>query len=246
MFVRVWDKAQGRHYKSVVYALVQHGWFEHAVVRNPYTNCFELVRYLEGKGNAIRPNFEVIQPERNGWVDVGQEELRRAELMLEERAVEYLSGYGDVVGNLDLVSGLLAEKAVDFDEAGVQLREPEDAKVWNYIETQADADAFMDLFAGFHDALLRRLVYDEDFPAYKLTAVFDNSVWYGVVELCFERVVVMRLRPTAENYDNYISCGTLVVKDESVFWADDHLKGEDLSYDGSYIKALSLKWRKIG
>ena len=246
MFVRVWDKAQDRYYKSVVYALVQHGWFEHAVVYNPYTNCFEHVRYLEGKGNSIRPNFEVIQTERNGWVDAGQEALRRAGLILEGRDVEYLSGYRDVVENFDFIARLLEDEAVNAKEAGVQLRMPEDAQEWKYISTQADANAFMEMFAGFHDALLRRLVYDEEFPTYNLTAVFDNSAWYGVVELCFERVVVMRLRPAAENYDNYIYGGTLIVKDESVFWADDSLHGEDLSYDGCYIKALSLKWRRIG
>lgn len=48
------------------------------------------------------------------------------------------------------------------------------------------------------------------------------------------------------SYSREIMEATLMIKDETVLWADWYMKEEDLSYDGSYIKALNLKWRKIG
>ena len=45
---------------------------------------------------------------------------------------------------------------------------------------------------------------------------------------------------------NEIDDGTLLVAATGVFWADGNLEAEDLSYEGDYIKARKLKWRKIG
>jgi len=246
MFVRVHDSENGRYYKSVSYGQLDIGWFEYAIVLDPYADRFRLVRYLEKVEGGIVPVFEVIQPERADWVEADKAELLRSGLQSEGRPVEYFSGYADVVGNLGFLARLLAEGSVGVSEAGVQLRGLPDAQEWNYIATQEDADAFMELFAGFHDSLLNKLVYEEDCQIRKVTAIFDNTAWYGVAELCFEGLVAMNLRPSQENYDNYIMGGTLIVKDECIFWADDWLKEEDLSHTGSYIKALNLKWRKIG
>ena len=67
MFVRVFDKANNRHYKSLVYGLVNRGFFEQAIVINPYTNCFELVHYLEKADPFPIPVYEVIQSEKSAW-----------------------------------------------------------------------------------------------------------------------------------------------------------------------------------
>ena len=87
--------------------------------------------------------------------------------------------------------------------------------------------------------------YVEDYSERSLTVTFDNSGWYGVVELCFEGLISMNLRPAQENYSREIFSACLFVENECVFWADDALEKEDLNYTGSYIKALNLKWRKI-
>lgn len=55
----------------------------------------------------------------------------------------------------------------------------------------------------------------------------------------------MNLRSAQENISREIYEGCLIVKEQCIFWADDALKKEDLTYAGSYIKALNLKWRKI-
>ena len=246
MFVRVSDKMNNRYYKSLVYGLVNRGFFEQAIVIDPFTKCFELVHYLEKADPFPVPVYEVIQPERNGWITAGSADLIKLNLHSNHLSVDCLSGFEDVLNNRRFLSALIGKKRVYADKAGVQIRGFEDGEEWNYIVTQADADAFMDLFEGFHDSVINKLVYEEADQIRKVTAVFDNRCWYGVAELCFEGLVAMNLRPAQENFDRFIYGGTLLVKDECIFWADAAMKEENLSYEGSYIKALNLKWRKIG
>ena len=246
MFVRVSDKANNRYYKSLVYGLLNRGFFEQAIVINPYTNCFELVHYLEKADPFPIPIYEVIQSEKSGWIIASTADLLKLNLRSKSLSVDYLSGFEDVINNNKFLSSLLDKKYVYVNNAKVQIRSFEDEQDWNYIVTQADADAFMRLFEGFHDSFLDKLTYEEDHQTRKVTAIFDNTCWYGVAELCFEGLVAMNLRPAQENFDRFIYGGTLLVKDECIFWADDTLEEENLSYEGSYIKALNLKWRKIG
>lgn len=242
MFVRVYDQDSGRYYKSIVYGLIDCGFFEQAIVVDPYANCFKLVHYLQKADPFPIAIYEVIQPDRKDW---GTSQLSPDNLHCDNRPVDRFTGFPDVA-NPAFLTALLDKKCVPVELSGIRLRSLEDAQHWNYIVTQADADAFMDLFQGFHDSTLDKLIYEEDQQIRKVTAVFDNSGWYGVAELCFEGLIAMNLRPAQENFDRYIFDGTLIVKDECIFWADDAINEEDLSYEGSFIKALNLKWRKIG
>jgi len=92
---------------------------------------------------------------------------------------------------------------------------------------------------------LDKLIYEEDYGKTQLKVQSDNSSWHGVVELCFEGLIALNLRGLGENRTREIYAATLIVNDESVFWADDELENEDYNYKGTYIKALNLKWRKI-
>lgn len=211
---------------------------------NPYTNCFELVRYLE-KDDPV-PGYEMIRPERKDWIIAQGKVLSEINLRCKSVTVDCLSGYEDVINHRKFLSALLEQKSILVDQAEIKIRRFDDEQEWNYILTQADANAWMEQFAGFHDSVLNKLIYEEDDQIRKITAVFDNTGWYGVAELCFEGLVAMNLRPAQENFDRYLYGGTLLVKDECIFWADDVMQAEDLSYEGSFIKALNLKWRKIG
>lgn len=77
------------------------------------------------------------------------------------------------------------------------------------------------------------------------TVTFDNSGWFGVVELSFEGIQMMKILPAGENYSREILDASLIVENESVFWADSYMEKPDISYDGSIITALSLRWRKV-
>ena len=55
----------------------------------------------------------------------------------------------------------------------------------------------------------------------------------------------MKIVPAPENYTKELYEASLIVKDECVFWADSCMDVPNETYEGSLIKALSLKWRKI-
>ena len=116
---------------------------------------------------------------------------------------------------------------------------------WNYILTQEDADDFMKLFVGFHDSTLEKALYSEEFCTSSICMTFDNTGWYGIVELCFEGVQTVKIVPPGENYTRDIFDASLIIRDESVFWADQYMEQIDNNYSGSFVKALCLKWRKI-
>lgn len=257
MFARIHDKARNQYYKSIVYCCINPGYNGQYVAVNPETQCFELADSLDKSGAVPEPLVEIIQDDTDGWVHYENAHLLRYKAHCQENGKEMtihaLTGYRDVCDNSAFLCAILERRAIPVAEAGVALREPDDAAQWNYIRTQADADAFMKLFAAFHDSTLEKLCYEETYGTTKATAIFNNSGWYGIAELCFEGVLALNLRPPKENYSREILDATLLVRDETVLWTDSAFwpDGQDMqqempSSDCSYIKALNLKWRKIG
>lgn len=53
MFVRVYDKSNNRYYKSIVYALINSGYYEKAILFNPYKDSFEIVEYLDKESKEL-------------------------------------------------------------------------------------------------------------------------------------------------------------------------------------------------
>lgn len=249
MFVRVFDKKIKKYYKSMVYGLINTGYYEQAILFNPYMNCFELVEYLDKESKELRPLYEWINTEYVGWVSYDKAFLLKLNKYCKEHnydnQIKLYRGYKEVFDDFGFMLKILKERNVPLSQTEIEVKSNKDVDEWNYIRTQEDADEFMKLFAGFHDSTLDKMIYEEDYGKRKLKAVFDNSGWYGVVELCFEGLIKMNLHSFAENYSREIYGATLLVQNESVFWADDELDDENMDYKGTWIKALNLKWKKI-
>lgn len=250
MYTRIYDKAQKKYYKSIVYCVFNYGYYRQYVVVNPYTGNFELVDYLDKSDDELKPLVEIIQDNHEEWISYQNAFLLKFKAYCKKNhkdmTIEFLWGYPDVCENYEFLSSILQNGFVPINKSRICIRELTDANEWIYINTQEDANEFMKLFAGFHDSTLDKLCYEEQYASTKVTATFDNSGWYGVVELCFEGVLAVNIRPAKENYSREIFEASMLVKDEIILWAEWYMEQEDLSFDGSYIKALSLKWRKIG
>ena len=249
MFVRVFDKADGRYYKSMVYCAVEQGYFRQYVVIDPVTDCFVLVDYLDKTGEPT-PLVELIQRDSPDWVTYENAMLLKYKAWCRKHCkpmtLKFLWGYRDVCENYEFLTVLLEQGRVPVSQAGIRLRELPDADEWTYIRTQADADEFMKAFAAFHDSVLEKLTYEEGYGVSKATAVFDNRCWFGIAELCFEGVLAVNIRPPRENFSREIYGGTLRVSNEAIFWADCWVPETEPDHEGSYICALNLKWRRIG
>ncbi len=250
MFVRVFDKKQNRYYKSMVYATVGIGWFLQYIVLNPHTQNFELVDYLDKSTSPATPLVEMIQPSQEGFIVHHGAQLLKRKLFcrnnnLPHADAKQIMGYPDVLENNGFLAKILAQGFVPAASAKITVRNPEDAEQWNYILTQADADDFMHKFAGFHDSTLEKIQYAETDASSTIYAVFDNSCWFGTAELCFEGIQMLKILPATENIAREIFEASLIVENESIFWADSYMQQPNMAYEGSMIKALNLKWRKI-
>lgn len=251
MYVRVCSNVSGQIYQSMVYAKVNTGWYEQYIVYNQSKCSFELVDYLDKTSRPAKPLVHVIQTSTDGFQGYQGAALLKFQNYCKNlnqpiTNVSSLFGYPDICENYAFLIDILTHRNVPGDRHDLQVRDLPDAAEWHYIRTQDDANAFMDLFAGFHDSTLERITYTEDETGKKeTTAIFDNAGWFGIAELCFEGTKLLKIMPTGENLSRELSQATLLVDDSGVFWADDSLEAPNLSYEGSIIQALCLKWRKI-
>ena len=127
-----------------------------------------------------------------------------------------------------------------MQDSGIEIKCLTDINEWNYICNQEDVDNLMKNMVGFHDALMTSLVVEQDFTSTKVNAVFDNSGWYGIVELCFEGVLDVKLCPAKENYSNEIYGATLKLENEIILWHRHCPKGR------GYAEACVNSCRRCG
>ena len=250
MFVRVFDKDKNIYYKSIVYAIVGVGWFLQYIVLNPNKKAFELVDYLDKSTSPAKPLVEIIQADYSGFIIQEGAQILKYKHFCKTNGLDYVDikqmrGYPDILENYAFLADIFINNSVVVDAHKVTVRELSDITKWNYILTQADADDFMRRFVGFHDSTLEKINYSETEGSTTANVIFDNSGWFGVVELCFEGVQMLKIMPATENYSRELYEASLIVENESVFWADSYMEKPDDSYEGSIIKALNLKWRKL-
>lgn len=234
----------------MVYATVGIGWFLQYIVLNPYTQSFELVDYLDKQYKPAKPLVEIIQPDHEEFVVYNGAQMLKYKHYCEANGckfveVKQIMGYPEILENNAFLAEILANHSVPFGAYHISKKSLCDTTEWNYILTQADAEDFMKKFVGFHDSTLEKIEYYESNSSATANAIFDNSGWYGVVALCFEGVQTLKIVPAMGNYSRELFDASLIVENESIFWADSYMEKPNDSYDGSIIRALSLKWRKI-
>lgn len=246
----VFDKSENIYYKSVVYSTVGTGWFLQFIVLNPKRHNFELVDYLDKDVTPAKALVEIIQSDHSDFnIYEGSRMLKYKHFCkingIEVMDIKQMMGYSDVCENYAFLTDIFVNKSVPVGKYEIDIQHLKDTNEWNYILTQTDADDFMKNFASFHDGTLEKISYSESNESTSVKAVFDNSGLFGIVELCFEGIKMLKIMPATEDYTREIYEASLIIEDESVFWADCYMEKEDLSYEGSIIKALNLKWRKI-
>jgi hypothetical protein len=72
-----------------------------------------------------------------------------------------------------------------------------------------------------------------------------DSQWCETIEMVFEGVTALNLRPAGDNYTADVSAASLIVKDASVFFCGDGIREWDENYEGTWITAYSLRWRFV-
>lgn len=252
MYVQAVSNINRSIFPSMVYAQINLGGPASFIVYNKWQNTFELVDYMDRSGSHHgNVQVHIIQPDTDGFEIYDKAKLLKFKAYCKENDIEYpdmkfVSGYPDVCENYAFIFDLIANRSVPVDRYEITMRDLPDINEWHYIQTPEQAEEFMKLFVGFHDSNLVKITYEESVSgSKKANAIFDNSGWFGVAELCFEGVQYLRIVPPEEIMFSDILSATLQVDENGVFWADCYLETPDMSYDGSIICALSLKWRKL-
>ena len=265
MKVRVYDKTTGNYFKSKVYAIINGGWYAKQLVHVPSENggyiCF--VDYLdksEYKGTTKVLINTIIPDSPHEWIyqrsKSVDEKLSEFETLLSNgiRFFEY-RGYPWLYENRPILAKLLNGDAIPFKGSIFEnMTVATEMSNWTYVETQEDAANLLKSAYFFHDSVLKTLNYtsgayvNTDRSMYpiadirQVTMCFESQ-WCDKIELVFEGVTALNLRPAGDNFTADISSASIIVKNESVFFCDDGIQEWDENYSGTWITAYSLRWR---
>lgn len=73
---------------------------------------------------------------------------------------------------------------------------------------------------------------------------FFDSQWSGSIEIVFEAVKVLHLVPPGENYLGDLYDASIFIQDSVIYFYDTAFDRLPDSYDGTWVKALGMRWRK--
>lgn len=251
MYVHVKKTDTHPAFYSPVYALLNSGVYAQAVVYYPLDDAFLLTNYTDFEHGDYRRIFcETVCSDTSGFAEPPEAHgfMFRLNNLLRKRrtgiSIKSLRGYPEVLAEAEFLAELLQCRRIPRDKYPVAPRALPDSDEWNYITVQADAELLIRRASHFHDAAIRKIVYNEAWEDNSLLVYFDNCGWCDNLILCFEGVRAMNLRASSE-YSREIFGACLLCGDDGVFFADEELEVPDLNYTGTYITALSVKWRNV-
>ena len=270
MFVRIFDMQLNTYFKSEVYAVINSGWYEKQLVVFPSggDSYFKFFDYLDKSdpkepkvlinsilSNGFHSDFEWIH-QKSDNVDKQLEDYMGL-LGSDIRFFEF-KGYSWIYNDKQLLAKLLKGDTISTKDFEHQMLDSNAHKIegWHYIEKQQDIDFILEQTSGFHDSVLKDLSYisgayvDEKNSMFctdseRQVAMRFDSQWSRPIEMIFEGVTALNLRPSSDNYSSNIYGATLQLQNASVFFCDDTINAIDELYTGTWVKAYSLRWRFV-
>ena len=253
------DAATGRYHRSEAYAIINTGWYERYLVLAPTSEggLLKFVDYFDksSKGSHFVINVRVIMPENSkDWIPIDDtmETLERLGLRTQ---VKSFYGYSWLFDNPDALNRLLEGGTVELRNAYPD-HEPVRSELegWTYVRSAEDAESLIKKAHEFHDSVLTGLNYvsgsygDEsglnvNDDVRRVEMRFD-CLWSPNLELVFEGVIALNLRPALDNYTSEISSAAVYASDSEVLFSDWYFEeSEGPDDDATWIRAMDLRWR---
>lgn len=264
MRVRVYDKETNNYFVSEVYAIINTGYYEKYLVleETDKKRNFRMFDYLDksNKGPFFPVNINIISSNQlpEPWVYKIEPDLKyfMDKLHTEDKYKSFYSfrGYAFVFEQKDLLITLFKGNKVAYEEMmGNKERICTKLTAWNYIESEKDIENLMEIFAGFHDSVLTSLNYISGSKKVEqgisvtddirqVSMIFDSQ-WSDSIEIVFEGVLALNLRPAKDNYTSELFSATIMLKDETILFYDDDVNSEQEDYQGTWLNALGMRWR---
>jgi len=268
MFVRIFDSQRNIYFRSEVYAIINSGWYEKRLVvfssdDGSYFKFFDCI----DKSDPTEPKILINSIISDGfnsafeWIlksndDVDKQLEDYANFLYDDiRFFEY-SGYQWIYENKSLLTELLKGSAVStkgYEHQMLALNAYQ-LEGWYYIKEQKDIDFTLEQTYGFHDSVLKGLNYisgayvDNENAMYCLDSkrsvtMYFDSQWCSNIEMVFEGVTALNLRPYSDNESSSVYSASLFLRDACIFFCDGEMNDIDKTYDGTWIESYGLRWR---
>lgn len=266
MRVRVYDKLTNNYFISEVYAIINSGYYKKYLVVENIDNkrYFRLIEYLDKaeSGNFYPVNINVISANElsESWVIKGENELGNLCYKLDVKnkndSFYIFRGYNFIFQQKELLLALLKGEQIPYELLHEHKKEiSTKLDGWNYVEYKDDVESLMGIFHGFHDSVLKNLNYisgsgkDEKGimclnNIRQVSMIFD-SLWSDSIEIVFEGVLALNLRPAKDNYCSDLLSATIILKDKAILFYDAEVNSDDEDYEGTWINALGMRWRSL-
>lgn len=266
MRVRVFDQRTKRYFKSEVYAIINTGYYEKQLVLVPDQSggYFKFIDYLDKTDDALPVLINTIIPQRpDSWIFKKTNSVDEKLIPYQNRLSENIHffefiGFQWLWEDVDILTRLLKGESIPIQDTAFEGKLYSDIiqSEWRFIETQENANAFMEEVCGFHDSIIKEIHYISgafvNIDKSMMPIEDKRSVLIQVqsqqcrnFEMAFQGVTALNLRPAADNYTGDIFDAAIIVQDESIFFSDSFMEHVNLIYEGTWITAYSLKWRYV-
>lgn len=264
MRVRVYDKDIDNYFVSEVYAIINSGYYEKYLVLQERDNkkYFRMVDYLDKSDNRstfpVNINFISSNEVSESWIHKTESDLKYFinKLYAEDKYKSFYAfrGYASIFERKDLLITLFKGDKVAYEEMmGNKRGICTKLTGWNYLESEKDIENLMETFSGFHDSVLRTLNYVSGSKKVEqgmivtddirqVSMIFDSD-WSDSIEIVFEGVLALNLRPAKENYTSELFSATFMLKNKTILFYDDDVSSEQKDYEGTWLSALGMRWR---
>lgn len=262
MRVRVYDKCTNGYFISEVYAIINTGYYKKYLVVESIDNkrYFRLVEYLDKSKSNLPVNINVISSIdlSESWVYKEDSDLKDISDSLDVKdkndSFYRYRGYDFILEQKNLLIVLLKGEQVAYELLrGNEKEISTKLEGWNYVESEEDIPTLMKTFNIFHDSLLRNLNYvsgsgkgekgiNVTDNIRQISMIFD-SLWSNSIEIVFEGLLVLNLRPAQDNYCSDLFSATIILKDKTILFYDDEVNSEQENYEGTWVNALGMRWR---
>lgn len=261
MIARIFDPSKKEYYISEVYGIINCGINKYIV--DKFENKRENLILVDYFDCSKQPLYDIwverisANPVLFPWIYVPREEMKNFNKQIKsDNEYHYFSGYKLIWERPKqlmklLMNGSILKKDLIQEEITSKL------EGWNYIESKDDIDKLMKQFSGFHDSVIRELHYisgDYKLPdgsmhltescQKNLRMIFDSD-WSESIEMIFEAPRILQLVPPCENYLADLYDVSIFIKNCMVYFYDSYMEYIPDVYEGTFIKAMAVRWRKI-
>ncbi len=260
MRARIYNEQLKEYYISEVYGIINRAgdWYivDDIVVKGQLV----LVEYLNFKTNPpYEVNIEIIDYNsisNEEWLNLSKDEMSTINRKIENgRKLHYFRGYRKIWEKQELLVDLLDGGEIDKKKFGMQNLSSK-LEEWNYIEEKSDIEYLMKEYAGFHDAILKEMSYSSgeyvDKDGMRLNPIGNkqirlvyNSDWAEEIELVLLSPRICHIVPGEENYMSVLSDASFFIKDCMVYFYDSAIEDITCDYNGTYFKALGIRWKYV-